>query len=90
MKNRTWRFDLPAGLVVFLIALPLSLGIAQASGVPPFVGLLTGVIGGIIVTLLSPSAFSVHRHAARYYLVWHVSRGRAEFSGATDKQFVSK
>ncbi|MBI3311647.1 MAG: SulP family inorganic anion transporter, partial [Serratia liquefaciens] len=59
MNRADLRFDLPAGLVVFLVALPLSLGIAQASGVPPFVGLLTGVIGGIVVTLLSPSPFSV-------------------------------
>lgn len=64
MKNNNLRFDIPAGLVVFLVALPLSLGIAQASGVPPFVGLLTGIIGGIIVTLLSPSPFSVSGPAA--------------------------
>jgi MFS superfamily sulfate permease-like transporter len=64
MNRADLRFDLPAGLVVFLVALPLSLGIAQASGVPPFVGLLTGVIGGIVVTLLSPSPFSVSGPAA--------------------------
>jgi MFS superfamily sulfate permease-like transporter len=58
------RYDIPAGIVVFLVALPLSLGIAQASGLPPFVGLLTGVIGGVIVTLLSPSRFAVSGPAA--------------------------
>ncbi|MFS2221195.1 SulP family inorganic anion transporter [Pantoea sp. B65] len=64
MNLRTLRQDLPAGLVVFLVALPLCLGIAQASGLPPFVGLLSGVIGGLIVTSLSPSRFAVSGPAA--------------------------
>ena len=58
------RRDIPAGLVVFLVALPLCLGIAQASGLPPFVGLLTGVIGGLVVTTFSPSKFAVSGPAA--------------------------
>ncbi|MDY0972118.1 SulP family inorganic anion transporter [Siccibacter turicensis] len=64
MKLATLRQDIPAGLVVFLVALPLCLGIAQASGLPPFVGLLTGVIGGLLVTALSPSRFAVSGPAA--------------------------
>ncbi|MEG3130698.1 SulP family inorganic anion transporter [Pantoea cypripedii] len=60
----TLRQDIPAGLVVFLVALPLCLGIAQASGLPPFAGLLTGVIGGLLVTALSPSRFAVSGPAA--------------------------
>ncbi len=64
MNLDTLRRDVPAGLVVFLVALPLCLGIAQASGLPPFAGLLTGVIGGIIVTSLSPSRFAVSGPAA--------------------------
>ncbi|AXF77338.1 SulP family inorganic anion transporter [Erwinia tracheiphila] len=64
MKLSTLRQDIPAGLVVFLVALPLCLGIAQASGLPPFVGLLTGVIGGLIVTTFSPSKFAVSGPAA--------------------------
>ncbi|AEF43424.1 sulphate transporter [Serratia sp. AS12] len=64
MNFSTLRNDIPAGIVVFLVALPLSLGIAQASGLPPFVGLLTGVIGGIVVTLLSPSRYAVSGPAA--------------------------
>lgn len=52
----TLRQDSLAGIVVFLVALPLCLGIAQASGLPPFVGLLTGIIGGLVVTALSPPA----------------------------------
>lgn len=58
------RRDIPAGLVVALVALPLCLGIAQACGVSPFIGLLTGAIGGIIVTSLSPSRFAVSGPAA--------------------------
>lgn len=60
----TLRQDSLAGVVVFLVALPLCLGIAQASGLPPFVGLLTGIIGGIVVTALSPSRFAVSGPAA--------------------------
>jgi len=64
MNLKTLRQDIPAGLVVFLVALPLCLGIAQASGLPPFVGLLTGVIGGLVVTTFSPSKFAVSGPAA--------------------------
>ncbi|ADU70761.1 sulphate transporter [Pantoea sp. At-9b] len=64
MNLHTLRQDIPAGLVVFLVALPLCLGIAQASGLPPFAGLLTGVIGGLLVTALSPSRFAVSGPAA--------------------------
>ncbi len=60
----TLRQDSLAGIVVFLVALPLCLGIAQASGLPPFVGLLTGIIGGLVVTALSPSRFAVSGPAA--------------------------
>ena len=60
----TLRQDTLAGVVVFLVALPLCLGIAQASGLPPFVGMLTGVIGGLVVTALSPSRFAVSGPAA--------------------------
>ena len=58
------RRDLTAGLVVFLVALPLCLGIALASGAPLFSGLLAGIIGGIIVGLLSGSHSSVAGPAA--------------------------
>jgi MFS superfamily sulfate permease-like transporter len=56
--------DLAAGLVVFLVALPLCLGIALASGAPLFSGIVSGVIGGIIVGFLSNSALSVSGPAA--------------------------
>lgn len=58
------RFDLPAGLVVFLVALPLCLGIAQASGAPLVAGLVAGVVGGVVVAAISGSALSVSGPAA--------------------------
>jgi MFS superfamily sulfate permease-like transporter len=56
--------DLVAGLVVFLVALPLCLGIAVACGVPPVSGLIAGVIGGLVVPLISRSPLSVSGPAA--------------------------
>jgi len=56
--------DLPAGLVVFLVALPLCLGIALASGAPLFSGIIAGIVGGIIVAFASGSALSVSGPAA--------------------------
>lgn len=56
--------DLPAGVVVFLVALPLCLGIALASGAPLFAGVLGGIVGGIVVTLFSGSELSVSGPAA--------------------------
>lgn len=56
--------DALSGLIVFLIALPLCLGIAQASGAPLFAGIIAGVIGGIIVGSLSKSQLSVSGPAA--------------------------
>lgn len=58
------RTDLLSGLVVFLVALPLCLGIAVASGAPPFSGIITGVLAGIVVGLLSNSNVSVSGPAA--------------------------
>ncbi|MAT16935.1 MAG: sulfate transporter [Planctomyces sp.] len=56
--------DLSAGVVVFLVALPLCLGIAVASGVDPFAGLLAGIIGGLVVGAISGSHTSVSGPAA--------------------------
>jgi MFS superfamily sulfate permease-like transporter len=60
----TLRSDVFAGIVVFLVALPLCLGIATASGVEPFAGLMSGIIGGLVVALLSGSHLSVSGPAA--------------------------
>ncbi len=59
-----FRHDLPAGLSVFLVALPLCLGIALASGAPVYAGLLSGIIGGLVVSLISGSHLSVSGPAA--------------------------
>ena len=56
--------DVPAGLVVFLVALPLCLGIALASGAPLFSGIISGIIGGLVVAALSGSSVSVSGPAA--------------------------
>jgi MFS superfamily sulfate permease-like transporter len=58
------KTDFLSGIVVFLVALPLCLGIAVASGAPPFAGIITGVIAGIIVGYLSSSHVSVSGPAA--------------------------
>lgn len=56
--------DLPASVVVFLVALPLCLGIALASGAPLFAGIITGIVGGIVTASISGSQLSVSGPAA--------------------------
>lgn len=58
------KYDIKASLVVFLVALPLCLGIAVASGAPPMAGLIAGIVGGIIIGSLSGSHVSVSGPAA--------------------------
>ena len=58
------KFDLPSALVVFLVALPLCLGIAIASGATPLSGIIAGIIGGLVVGSLSNSPLSVSGPAA--------------------------
>ncbi|MDQ8162988.1 MAG: SulP family inorganic anion transporter [Gemmatimonadota bacterium] len=60
----TWRDDVPAGIVVFLVALPLCLGIAVASGAPLISGVVAGVVGGLVVGALSGSTLMVSGPAA--------------------------
>lgn len=55
----TWKPDLLASFVVFLVALPLCMGIAIACGAPPAAGILSGVIGGLIVGSLGGSPFQI-------------------------------
>jgi MFS superfamily sulfate permease-like transporter len=66
MKNllKTWKQDIPAGLVVFLVAVPLCLGIALASDAPVFSGLIAGIIGGVLVGSISGSSIGVSGPAA--------------------------
>ncbi|MBT8184886.1 MAG: SulP family inorganic anion transporter [Eudoraea sp.] len=58
------KYDLPASIVVFFVAIPLCLGIALASGAPLFSGLIAGIIGGIVVGSLSGSQIGVSGPAA--------------------------
>ena len=58
------RYDLPASIVVFFVAVPLCLGIALASGAPLFSGIIAGVVGGIVVGAISNSSLGVSGPAA--------------------------
>jgi MFS superfamily sulfate permease-like transporter len=58
------KYDLPSGLVVFLVALPLCLGISLASGAPFFSGIIAGIIGGMLIGAISNSQLSVSGPAA--------------------------
>ncbi len=73
------RYDLPAGMVVFLVALPLCLGIALASDAPLMGGIVTGVLAGLLVGPLSGSQLSVSGPAAGLTVL--VAGGIAELGG---------
>ena len=64
LSKRDLKYDFPASVVVFLVALPLCLGIAMASGAPLFAGIITGIIGGLVVSSISKSPLSVSGPAA--------------------------
>ena len=64
MSLNVWTRDLLSGLVVFLVAIPLCLGIALASGAPLFSGILAGIVGGLVIGILSGSHTSVSGPAA--------------------------
>ena len=68
--------DLPSGLVVFLVALPLCLGVALASNAPLFAGIIAGIVGGIIIGCLSGSSLSVSGPAAGLTAIVAVAIGK--------------
>ena len=68
--------DFSASIIVFLVALPLCLGVALASGAPLFAGIIAGIIGGIVVGSLSGSQLSVSGPAAGLTVIVATSIGK--------------
>ena len=65
----TLKSDFPSSIIVFLVALPLCMGIAIASGAPPATGLITGIVGGIVVGLIAGSPLQVSGPAAGLFVL---------------------
>lgn len=77
--KKYWSTDATSGLIVFLLALPLSLGIAKASDFPPLMGLITAIIGGIVVTFFAGSRLTIKGPAAGLIVI--VAGAVTDFGG---------
>lgn len=93
--------DAISGFIVFLLALPLSLGIAKASEFPPLMGLVTAIIGGLVVSLIAGSKLTVKGPAAGLIVIavgavgefgggeqgWHLALGAIVVAGVIQVLF---
>lgn len=79
--KQNWRSDAMSGFLVFLLALPLSLGIARASEFPPAMGVLTAMVGGLLVSFFAGSRLTIKGPAAG--LITICAGAVTEFGGGT-------
>lgn len=86
---KTMHYDIPAGIAIFFIAIPLSLGIALACGAPLYSGLIASIVGGILVAPLSGSALGVSGAAAGLVIIMLSSIESLGFSAFLLTVFVA-
>ncbi|MDP3508674.1 MAG: SulP family inorganic anion transporter [Candidatus Melainabacteria bacterium] len=67
--KQNWKTDIVSGFILFLVALPLSLGIAMASGMPPMAGIIGAMVGGLLVSQISGSFVTINGPAAGLIIV---------------------